>query len=80
VEPGATKAVSTAPILTQDNQILTVGFDAYEDGAPIDAYKATFTVGATPTPTTARSPGFAGTLAMACMLGAAAYLIRKKVR
>jgi hypothetical protein len=82
VDAGATKTVSTASILTQDNQILTVGFDAYDNGTSIDSYKATLAVGSTPTPlpTTARSPGFAGILALVCMLGAAAYLVVKKER
>jgi hypothetical protein len=81
VDPGTTKVVSTSPVLAQENQIMDVGFEAYDpDGAKVDSYKATFAVASTPTPATASSPGFAGILAIACILGAAAYLATKKER
>jgi hypothetical protein len=80
VDAGATKVISTAPVLTQENQIMTVGFDAYENGSPIDSYKATFTVGSpTPAPTT-QSPGFAGIIALISIIGTAVYLAVKKER
>ncbi|HTX44039.1 MAG TPA: hypothetical protein VMC61_04865, partial [Methanocella sp.] len=82
VNPGASKTISTASIMTQENQVVTVGFDAYDNGAIIDSYKANLALGSTPTPApeTIRSPGFAGILALVCILGAAAYLAAKKGR
>lgn len=81
IDANATKTVGTPFIVTQNNQILDVGYDAYENGTMIDSYKATLSMGSTPTPvpTTARSPGFAGAMALICLLGAA-YLIVKKER
>ena len=80
VNAGQTETISTASILTQDNQVLNVGFDAYDDGAKIDTYSATIAVGSTPTPAaTTRSPGFIGILGIACLLGVA-YLVIKKER
>jgi PGF-CTERM protein len=82
VDAGATKNVSTASILTQDNQIVTVGFDALEDGAPIDSYKATFALSSTPTPaasaTMTQAPGFTILIALACILGLAYLTARRK--
>ena len=76
---GEVKTIPTSSILTQNDQILTVGFDAYENGTSIDAYKATLEVGPTPTPTptNTRSPGFEIPAALVCLM-AAAYLIFKK--
>lgn len=81
IDAGEVKTIPTASIMTQNNQIVTLGFDAYENGTSIDAYKATLSVGPTSTPvaTTTRSPGFAGLLAFICLLGAA-YLVVKKER
>lgn len=84
VEPGATKTISTTSILTQDNQILNIGFDAYENGTSIDSYKATIAVGPTPTPATSatmtRAPGFTILIALACIMGIAYIKSRKKER
>lgn len=81
VDAGARQTVSTTSILTQNNQIVNVGFDAYENGTKIDSYKAMISVdmGSTPSPTTARSPGFDVLLGLLCLLGTA-YLIVKKER
>jgi len=78
VNAGETKTVSTSPILTQDGQILNVGFDAYDNGFAIDSYKATISVNPTPLPTKTQSPGFVGLVALACLLGAAYLIIRKE--
>lgn len=79
LEAGSSKNISTPSIMTQDNQIVTVGFDAYENDTRIDSYKAMLSLSSMPSPTTARSPGFASPLAIACMLGAA-YIVLKKGR
>ncbi|HTX44241.1 MAG TPA: hypothetical protein VMC61_05885, partial [Methanocella sp.] len=82
IKAGATENISTAPVLTQNNQLLTVGFDAYEAGAPIDAYKATIAIRATPAPTTgtkvSRVPGFTMLIALACVAGMAYLMSRRK--
>lgn len=79
IEANSTKNVSTPSIMTQNNQIVTVGFDAYDNSTCIDSYKAMLSLSSNPAPTTTRSPGFAALLAPACMLGAA-YLIIKRGR
>jgi len=58
---------------------LNIGFEAYENDVLIDSYKASLYVNPTPTPapTKARSPGFAGAVAIAGLL-AAGYLITRK--
>ncbi len=77
---GEVKTIPTSSILTQNNQFVTVGFDAYENGASIDAYKATIEVGPTPTPmpTTTRSPGFEIPAALFCLMAAGYLIFRKK--
>jgi hypothetical protein len=80
VDTGTTETLSTPSVLTQQNQLLNVGFNAYDSGVEIDSYAATISVGATATPlATTRSPGFIGILGIACLLGVA-YLIIKKER
>jgi len=85
IAAGALKSVSTPSILTQDNEIVTVGYDAYQSGVKIDSFKATIGVNSgTPTPaasaTTTRSPGFTTLIALACILGMAVFLTRKRMR
>ena len=80
VGSGATETVSTLPVMTQADELLNVGFDAYDGGALVDSYAATINVGATATPmATARSPGFIGLVGFACLLGVA-YLVIKRER
>ena len=51
IDAGATKTISTPSILTQDGQIVDLGFNALENGTSIDSYNATITVSLGPTPT-----------------------------
>jgi len=51
IEAGATKTISPPSILTQDGQIVNLGFDAIENGVSIDTYNATITVHTGPSPT-----------------------------
>gem|GEM_PF-5888270 len=51
IDAGATKTISTPTIMTQNGQLVDVGFDAYENGTLIDSYKATITISLGPTPT-----------------------------
>lgn len=64
IDAGATKTVSTPSILTQDGQIVNLGFDALENGTSIDSYNATITVSLGPSPTAlpAESVTVAGTI------------------
>lgn len=80
IDAGATMMVLTPSIITQDNQIVDVGYDAYDNGVLVDTYKVSLFVGptATPLPTTARSPGFAGIFGLICLLAAAYLLVRKE--
>lgn len=83
IASGAMMSVSTPSILTQDNELVTVGYDAYQSGVKIDSYTATIGVnGATPTPTvnatTTSSPGFTTLIALAGILGMAVFLARKR--
>jgi hypothetical protein len=84
VEPGATMNISTASVLTQDNQILAVGFDAYDNGLPIDSYKADIVIHPTTVPgvnaTTTQASGFTLLIALASILGMAYLEVRRKKR
>jgi len=51
IDAGVTQTVSTPSILTQDGQIVNLGFDALENSTSIDSYNATITVNLGPTPT-----------------------------
>ncbi len=51
IEAGATKTIVTPSILTQDGQIVDLGFEALENGTTIDTYNATITVHLGPSPT-----------------------------
>jgi PGF-CTERM protein len=77
--PAGTKVnVSTMSILTQPNDVVNLGYGAYDNGAQIDSYQATIRISVTPTPgTTTRSPGFTGAVALTCVLGAALLVARK---
>jgi hypothetical protein len=51
VDAGITETVVTPSVLTQDGQIINLGFQAYENNTLIDSYNATITVEMGPTPT-----------------------------
>jgi len=48
---GASQSISTPTILTQDGQIVNIGFGAYDNGTLIDSYNATITISIGPSPT-----------------------------
>lgn len=82
IDAGASKTISTSSVMTQPNQILNLGFDAYDHGQKIDTYKATISVNQptaqTSTPTKTQSPGVTIILAFLCLLGAAYLAIKKE--
>jgi hypothetical protein len=78
IPSGASVNVSTMSILTQPDQLVNLGYSAFDNGAQIDTYQATIRIAATPSPqATTRSPGFTGAVALACVLGAAMLVARK---
>jgi len=82
VPSGTSVNVSTVSVLTQPNQLVNVGYNAYDNGVKVDSYQATVRIVTTPTPlpTTSRSPGFTGLIGMTCVLGAALIMAKKMTK
>jgi PGF-CTERM protein len=79
IKANETATVLTPAILAEANQIVDMGFEAYQNDTLIDSYRASLYMNPTPTPapTKTQSPGFAVAIALAGLL-AAGYLITRK--